>query len=265
MAKKETLTFKETMVEGDYLRTLTKEQKKEYKKKPVEEKRKIIHEFNPQKFEPSNNEDNKIIGWIKKHKIWSGIIILILIGGIGNIFTDSENTETEDAKKETATKQEKKESKQDTKKEKDTNKKEETKKPLTDEEKLNKELKKEVHSADVKNVDFGVGESDVTIELKGKENLSEKMTSRGFRMGTSEALYALKKSKIDVNSADIYVYYPLNDGMKDEEKMVMSSRWDKDTIKEMNQDALYTLPDGDNIEMHAESSFIHPVMRKSEK
>ena len=264
MAKKETLTFKETMVEGDYLRTLTKEQKKEYKKKPVEEKRKIIHEFNPQKFEPSNNEDNKVIGWIKKHKIWSGIIILILIGGIGNIFSDSESTETEDAKKETATKQEKKESKQDTKKEKDTNKKEETKKPLTDEEKLNKQLKKEVHSADVKNVDFGVGESDVTIELKGKENLSEKMTSRGFRMGTSEALYALKKSKIDVNSADIYVYYPLNDGMKDEEKMVMSSRWDKDTIKEMNQDALYTLPDGDNIEMHAESSFIHPSMKKSE-
>lgn len=262
MAKKETLTFKETMVEGDYLRTLTKEQKKEYKKKPVEEKRKIIHEFNPQKFEPSNNEDNKVIGWIKKHKIWSGIIILILIGGIGNIFSDSESTETEDAKKETATKQEKKESKQDTKK--DTNKKEETKKPLTDEEKLNKQLKKEVHSADVKNVDFGVGESDVTIELKGKENLSEKMTSRGFRMGTSEALYALKKSKIDVNSADIYVYYPLNDGMKDEEKMVMSSRWDKDTIKEMNQDALYTLPDGDNIEMHAESSFIHPSMKKSE-
>lgn len=104
MAKKETLTFKETMVEGDYLRTLTKDQKKEYKKKPVEEKRKIIHEFNPQKFEPSNNEDNKIISWIKKHKIWSGIIILILIGSIGNIFTDSENTETEDVKKETATK-----------------------------------------------------------------------------------------------------------------------------------------------------------------
>ena len=261
MAKKETLTFKETMVEGDYLRTLTKDQKKEYKKKPVEEKRKIIHEFNPQKFEPSNNEDNKVIGWIKKHKIWSGIIILILIGGIGNIFSDSESTETEDAKKETATKQEKKESKQDTKK--DTNKKEETKKPLTDEEKLNKELKKEVRSADVKNVDFGVGESDVTIELKGKENLSEKMTSRGFRMGTSEALYALKKSKIDVNSADIYVYYPLNDGMKDEEKMVMSSRWDKATIDAMNEDAKYTLPDA--IESHAESSFIHPVMRKSEK
>lgn len=263
MSKQDTLTFKETMVEGDYLRTLTKEQKKEYKKKSVEEKRKIIHEFNPQKFEPSNNEGNKIFNWIKKHKIWSGIIILLLIGGIGNIFTSDEETESEDTKKETATKQEKKESKQDTKKEKDTNKKVKTKKPLTDEEKLNKELKKEVHSTDVKNVVFGVGASDVTIELDGKSSLTNKSTSRGFRMGTTEALYALKKANIDVNSADIYVYHELNDGMKDEEKMVMSSRWNKDTINSMNKDALTTLPG--TIETHAESSFIHPVMRQSGK
>lgn len=267
MAKQDTLTFKETMVEGDYLKTLSKEEKREYKKKPVEEKRKIIHEFNPKKFEPSNNESNKIFNWIKKHKIWSGIIILLLIGGIGSIFTDSENTESEEPKKETATKQEKKESKQDSKEEKDakedTKKKEETKKPLTHGEKLNKELKKEVHSTDVKNVDFGVGSSDVTIELDGKSSLSDKSTSRGFRMGTAEALYALKKANIDVNSADIYVYHELNDGMKDEEKMVMSSRWDKDTINSMNKDALTTLPG--TIETHAESSFIHPVMRQSEK
>ncbi|TLP91942.1 hypothetical protein FEZ53_06550 [Staphylococcus xylosus] len=261
MAKQDTLTFKETMVEGDYLKTLSKEEKREYKKKSVEEKRKIIHEFNPQKFEPSNNEGNKIFNWIKKHKIWSGIIILLLIGGIGSIFTDSENTESEEPKKETATKQEKKESKQDSKEEKDA--KEETKKPLTDEEKLNKELKKEVRSTDVKNVDFGVESSDVTIELDGKSSLSDKSTSRGFRMGTAEALYALKKANIDVNSADIYVYHELNDGMKDEEKMVMSSRWDKDTINSMNKDALTTLPG--TIETHAESSFIHPVMRQSEK
>lgn len=263
MGKQNTLTFKETMVEGDYLRTLSKEQKREYKKKSVEEKRKIIHEFNPQKFEPSNNDGNKIFNWIKKHKIWSGIIILLLIGGIGSIFTNDEETESEEPKKETATKQEKKESKQDTKEEKITDKKEETEKPLTDEEKLNKELKKEVHSTDVKNVDFGVGASDVTIELDGKSSLTNKSTSRGFRMGTAEALYALKKANIDVNSADIYVYHELNDGMKDEEKMVMSSRWNKDTINSMNKDALTTLPD--TIETHAESSFVHPVMRQSEK
>src|SRR5699024_11496355 len=94
--------------------------------------------------------------------------------------------------------------------------KKETKKPLTDEQKLNKKLKKEVTSADVKDVEFGTGQSDVTIELKGKSNMSDKMTSRGFKMGTVEALYALKKSGIDVNSADIYVYFDLSDGMKDE-------------------------------------------------
>lgn len=105
MGKQDTLTFKETMVEGDYLRTLSKEEKREYKKKSVEEKRKIIHEFNPQKFEPSDNEGNKILNWLKKHKIWSGIIILLLIGGFGSIFTDSENTESEEPKKETTSKE----------------------------------------------------------------------------------------------------------------------------------------------------------------
>ena len=84
----------------------------------MEEKEKLSSEFNPQKFESSNNEGNKIFNWIKKHKIWSGIIILLLIGGIGSIFTDSENTESEEPKKETATKQEKKKSKKTLKRKK---------------------------------------------------------------------------------------------------------------------------------------------------
>lgn len=266
MSNKKVLSFKETMVESDYLKTLTKEQKKEYKRKSVDEKRKIIHEFNPDKFKTSNDGGNKFINWIKKHKILSGFIALIIIIGMISAAIEDNEDESDEPKKETASKKDAKsdKSKSEPKKEK-AKPKSENKKPLTDKQKLNKQLKKEVHSAEVKNVDFGVGASDVTIELKGKENLSNKMTSRGFRMGTAEALYAIKKSNIDVNNADIYVYYPLNDGMKDEEKMVMSSRWDKTTINEMNQDALTTLPNDNNIESHAESSFIHPSMRKSEK
>lgn len=266
MEKNKILSFKETMVEGDYLKTLTKEQKKEYKKKPVDEKRKIIHEFNPEKFQTSNDGGNKFINWIKKHKILSGFIALIIIIGMINAAIEGDIEKSDEPKKETANKKDAKsgKAKSEPKKEK-AKPKSENKKPLTDKQKLNKQLKKEVHSAEVKNVDFGVGASDVTIELKGKENLSNKMTSRGFRMGTSEALYAIKKSHIDVNSADILVYYPLNDGMKDEEKMVMSSRWDKSKINEMNQDALDTLPNDNNIESNSESSFIHPSMRKSEK
>ena len=41
MAKKETLTFKETMVEGDYLRTLTKDQKKSTRKNQWKKKEKL--------------------------------------------------------------------------------------------------------------------------------------------------------------------------------------------------------------------------------
>lgn len=223
---------------------------------------------------------DKVKTWVKAHKIWSGIIALVIVSCIvGPFMEEEEEPQSEEPKKETVAndsskdKQEAKEekakqeqAKQEAKEKKESEekaKKAEAKKPLTDEQKLNKKLKKEVTSADVKGVEFGTGQSDVTIELKGKSNMSDKMTSRGFKMGTVEALYALKKSGIDVNSAEIYVYFPLNDGMKDEEKMVMSSRWDKATIDAMNEDAKYTLPDA--IESHAESSFIHPVMRKSEK
>lgn len=222
---------------------------------------------------------DKVKEWVKAHKIWSGIIALVIVSCIvGPFMEEEEETQSEEPKKETVAndsskdKQEAKEekakqeqAKQEAKEKKESEekaKKAEAKKPLTNEQKLNKKLKKEVTSADVKGVEFGTGQSDVTIELKGKSNMSDKMTSRGFKMGTVEALYALKKSGIDVNSAEIYVYFPLNDGMKDEEKMVMSTRWDRATIDAMNEDAKFTLPD--HIEEQAENTFMHPTMRKNQ-
>lgn len=222
---------------------------------------------------------DKVKEWVKAHKIWSGIIALVIVSCIvGPFMEEEEETQSEEPKKETVAndsskdKQEAKEekakqeqAKQEAKEKKESEekaKKAEAKKPLTDEQRLNKKLKKEVTSAGVKGVEFGTGQSDVTIELKGKSNMSDKMTSRGFKMGTVEALYALKKSGIDVNSAEIYVYFPLNDGMKDEEKMVMSTRWDRATIDAMNEDAKFTLPD--HIEEQAENTFMHPTMRKNQ-
>ena len=290
--KKEELTIKENWLEGKYKESLSKEEKKSYKALSIPEKKKVLAEFKAERDKvkaekqakidktweegkqkrAEKREANKGKPFYKRHKkSVIAVIVLLFLGVCGMFIDDSEEGNTEETKKtetkQTESKPEKKEEPKKVEKvEKKAPKKEtkkEAKKPLTDEQKLNKKLKKEVTSADVKGVEFGTGQSDVTIELKGKSNMSDKMTSRGFRMGTVEALYALKKSGIDVNSADIYVYFDLNDGMKDEEKMVMSSRWDKATIDAMNEDAKYTLPD--TIESHAESSFIHPVMRKSEK
>ena len=290
--KKEELTIKENWLEGKYKESLSKEEKEAYKALSIPEKKKVLAEFKAERDKvkaekqakidktweegkqkrAEKREANKGKPFYKRHKkSVIAVIVLLFLGVCGMFIDDSEEGSTEEAKKtetkQTESKPEKKEEPKKVEKvEKKAPKKEtkkETKKPLTDEQKLNKKLKKEVTSADVKDVEFGTGVSDVTISLDGESNLSDKMTSRGFRMGTVEALYALKKSGIDVNSAEIYVYFPLNDGMKDEEKMVMSSRWDKATIDEMNEDAKYTLPDA--IESHAESSFVHPVMRKSEK
>lgn len=220
---------------------------------------------------------DKVKDWVKAHKIWSVIIALVIVSCIVGPFMEEEETQSEEPKKETVandSSEDKQEAKEEEKakqeqadkdakaKQEAKEKKEKSKKPLTDEQKLNKKLKKEVTSADVKGVEFGTGQSDVTIELKGKSNMSDKMTSRGFKMGTVEALYALKKSGIDVNSAEIYVYFPLNDGMKDEEKMVMSTRWDRATIDAMNEDAKFTLPD--HIEEQAENTFMHPTMRQNQ-
>lgn len=287
--KKEELTIKENWLEGKYKESLSKEEKKAYKALSIPEKKKVLAEFKAgrdkvkaekqakidktweegKKRRAEKREANKGKPFYKRHK--KSVITVIVIAFLaiyGSFMQDSEESNTEETKqaetKQTEAKPEKKEKteKVENKAPKKEDKKEVAKKPLTDKQKLNKALKKEVTSADIKDVEFGTGVSDVTISLDGKSNLSDKMTSRNFRMGTVEVLYALKKSGINVNSADIYVYFDLNDGIKDEETMVMSSRWDKATIDEMNEDALFTLPD--LIESHSESSFLHPAMRKSE-
>lgn len=211
----------------------------------------------------------KIKVWIKNHKIWSGIIAFVLISCIvGPFINDPQSNETEEPKKKT-------ESQKNTSNDSDNNKESKHKKTnnsakkkskkLTAKQKLNKNLKKEVGSDSIKSIQFSNNPDlpNVIVELKGKDNLTEKMTVRGFKMDTANALYALKKSNLDLDNADIYVYYPMNDGIKDKEEMVLSTRWDKETINEMNKDAEQTLPD--NLEYKAESMFMNPSFRKYDK
>lgn len=229
MGKQDTLTFKETMVEGDYLRTLTKEQKREYKKKSVEEKRKIIHEFNPQKFEPSNNEGNKIFNWIKKHKIWSGIIILLLIGGIGSIFTNDEETKSEEQKKETTNKEN----------EKNTSNTNDNKK-----EQKSKGKSKDKDITHIKQDGYDVYERDAGMPL------SENSSVKHFSMEMSNEL---KKDHQNIEQGAIFKdIMKFEDKKGNETKMVAAIVYvSKESINEINYknwpknpESLYDIADG---------------------
>lgn len=47
---------------------------------------------------------NKILNWCKKHKVWTGVIVLVLlVGFIGALGDTSEQTKSQDTKNETAT------------------------------------------------------------------------------------------------------------------------------------------------------------------
>lgn len=281
--KKGYLTMNEILIEDDYVKTLSKQEKKEYKKKSVEEKRQILAGYEDtynKKIEEKNKDfkrNLKKVPGFRSGKPWKMVIaslvyFMIFVTISTLMVDDNDKVPQDEPKQEVVSKDEKKEDKPKVKKEikkeaKSAEKKAPKKKakPLTDEQKLKKSLKKNLNMAEVKNVDFNdsSNDSDVTIELEGKSNMSNKTTTRGFKMGIVEALWSLKKSGIDVNQADIYVYHQVNDGMKDKEQLMISTRWSKDTIDQMEKDDLYTLPD--NIESHSESTFIHPLVRKNSK
>ncbi|MEY8600029.1 hypothetical protein [Staphylococcus shinii] len=202
-----------------------------------------------------NKKWTKPVRWIVTGFIALAIVI--------SPFMEDEKSQSEEknvTQKDKSEKTEKDKPKEKIKKEEP--KKKESKKKLTDEQKINKALKKEVRAADIDEVIF---ESDslgtqAIIELKGKENLSDKMTTRGFKMGISETLYALKTTGIDFDSVDVYVNYPLTDGIEEKDHKVITAKFDGSTVKKMNEDAVQSLPD--HLEQHAESYFQHKAVKE---
>ncbi|MEB6059605.1 hypothetical protein MXL22_00720 [Staphylococcus pseudoxylosus] len=195
---------------------------------------------------------DKVKSWIKAHKIWSGVIALIIISCIvGPFIEDEEQVKSDEPKKEIVNKDDKSEKKV---------KKEKKKKPLTTEQKVKKEVKKEVTSAKVKKINVSdYATTTAMIELEGKENLTDKMTSRSMKMGISETLHALKDSGVEFENVNISVKYPLDDGLETTKEYVIKSSWSGETISKMNDDNKNTLPD--SMEQHAEDYWEHPAIK----
>ncbi|MFQ3790892.1 hypothetical protein AABD37_02425 [Staphylococcus nepalensis] len=212
---------------------------------------------------------NKIVGFRTK-KVWKMvvaiIIYLILLGALINIFTGDGESEDkkQDDKKEIATKEDKSDTgdkkKTNDKKSDEPKKEKKDKKPLTDEEKIKKQLKEENQLSRLKEIQFVDNGHKVTIELKGQDALSKKSTARSFKMQTTDTLYALNKSGVNFETADVYISFPMTDGIDEEEKLVMTSTWSKETVKKIDKDSTYSLPD--HIEQHADSFFLHRYFRE---
>ena len=65
------LTFKESMTEGEYLTTITKEDKIRYKKLSVEEKRKVLNDFNAST--PQKDDKVSLFDYMKRTMLKHGL------------------------------------------------------------------------------------------------------------------------------------------------------------------------------------------------
>lgn len=110
-----------------------------------------------------------------------------------------------------------------------------SKKPLTDEEKLKKNIKKQ--SVKVKDINFVNNGDEINITIEVSSAMSKKSTVRVMKSQTADTLYALKKTNLNYATANVYVSPP------DEDQYAMTSRWTYDTVNELNEDSTYTLPD----------------------
>ena len=108
-------------------------------------------------------------------------------------------------------------------------------KPLTDEDKLKKNIKDE--SVTLKDLEFVNDGDEIHITIEASTAMSKKSTLRVMKVKTADTLYALKKTKLNFSTVNVYVSPP------DEEQYAMTSRWTYDDVKEIDEDSTYTLPD----------------------
>lgn len=147
-------------------------------------------------------------------------------------------------------------------------KKEEAKKPVVKEEKpaapeqkVEKALKKNSKAEFVKmNGQFVQEPYSVQVEYKGKENLSNGMTTKGMKMAVLEAVYEIKGLKMNISDVGISIKYPLTDKLGNTtDEYVIKSDFDKETIDKLNDDK-YAI-DLDNLPDIAKSWWEHPAIQ----
>lgn len=115
-----------------------------------------------------------------------------------------------------------------------------------DEEELEEDIKNELNNrATIKEVSYyndSLGKNAVIV-IKGKENLSDKMTSEGMRFAVADVVKGVKNSDVDLDTFTVDVSYPVTTGNSDNssDEHVIKSEWSMDTVKNMSKEELELL------------------------
>lgn len=103
----------------------------------------------------------------------------------------------------------------------------------------------------------------VQVEFKGSENMTSKMTVKGFKMDMKYILYAIKQSGVaveDIGNVGVSVTYPLVDKYgNSEDQNVIESDFTGDTLGKMTDDEAAF--DFDNLPAIADNWWEHPAIQ----
>lgn len=115
-----------------------------------------------------------------------------------------------------------------------------------DEEELKEDIRSELNDrATIKDVNYfndSLGKNAVIV-IKGKENLSDKMTSDGMRFAVADVVKGVKNSDVDLDTFTVDVVYPVTSGDSDNsnDEHVIKSEWSMDTVQNMSKEELELL------------------------
>ncbi|MDU9352053.1 hypothetical protein [Staphylococcus warneri] len=117
----------------------------------------------------------------------------------------------------------------------------------SDKSKLKESIKSKLTSShgSVQSIDYygdSLGENAVIV-IKGKENLSDKMTSEGMRYAVADVVKGVKNSNVDLDDFTVDIVYPVatGDNNKTQNEHVIKSKWSMDTVKKLSKDELELL------------------------
>lgn len=122
---------------------------------------------------------------------------------------------------------------------------EDTIEPEDDEDKLKESIKSQLSTSTLKSLNYNndsLGKNAVVV-LKGKENITDKLTSQSMRDDVANAVKGAKESNVDLDDITIDVTYPVEDdkGNRNNDFHVIKSYWSMEIINNMSEEQLELL------------------------